>query len=74
MRIADNGIGIPPENFDRIFEPFFSTKDGTGTGLGLWVTQNILQKHGGTITVSSHIAGPDQGTTFELTLPRTYIG
>ena len=72
VRIADNGIGIPPENFSRIFEPFFSTKDGTGTGLGLWVTQSILQKHGGTITVTSHTSGPDQGTTFELTLPRTY--
>ena len=74
VRIVDNGAGIPPENFRRIFEPFFSTKDGTGTGLGLWVTQNILQKHGGTITVTSHTQGPNQGTVFELTLPRTYIG
>jgi two-component system NtrC family sensor kinase len=72
VRISDNGIGIPPENLDRIFEPFFSTKDGTGTGLGLWVSQNIIGQHGGTIRVTSNTTGPYQGTTFELTLPRAY--
>ena len=74
VRISDNGVGIPPENLGRVFEPFFSTKDGTGTGLGLWVTQNIIRKHGGTVQVTSRTNGPGQGTTFELTLPRTYLG
>jgi signal transduction histidine kinase len=72
VSITDTGTGIAPENIDRIFEPFFSTKDGTGTGLGLWVTQNIVGKHGGTIRVFSHTEGPDRGTTFELTLPSSY--
>jgi len=67
LEVADTGDGIAPEHVDKIFDPFFSTKaDGRGTGLGLYVTYGIINKHGGEIRVSSR---PGQGTTFTLTLP-----
>ncbi len=67
LQVTDTGDGIAPENLDKIFDPFFSTKaDGHGTGLGLYVTYGIIHKHGGEITVSSR---QGQGTTFTLTLP-----
>ena len=69
--IGDNGTGIPPEVLARIFEPFFTTKDGTGTGLGLWVSETIVTKHGGTIHVTSSTVGQSRGTLFEVTLPTT---
>ena len=67
ITIADNGTGIPVEQQRRIFEPFFTTKQATGTGLGLWLTKNIVEKHGGTIRVSSSNIGRT-GTAFVLTL------
>lgn len=63
--IADTGIGIPPENLSRLFEPFFSTK-AQGTGLGLSITRRILLEHRGTVGVESQVG---QGTTFRFTLP-----
>jgi signal transduction histidine kinase len=63
--VADNGSGIPAENLSRIFEPFFTTKAESGTGLGLWVSRQIVEKHGGSITVES---GP-AGTRFIILLP-----
>ena len=68
IEIADNGIGIPPENLAKIFEPFFSTKPATGTGLGLGMVKNILSIYQGTIKVSSEVG---KGTSFTLTLPVT---
>jgi PAS domain S-box-containing protein len=68
ITVADNGMGIPVEQQKRIFEPFFTTKQETGTGLGLWLTKNILEKHGGTIRVSSSSIGKT-GTVFLLNLP-----
>jgi two-component system NtrC family sensor kinase len=68
LRISDTGLGIPPEVRDRIFDPFFSTKNETkGVGLGLAVVFGIVRRHGGTILVDS---APDSGTTFTLRLPR----
>lgn len=63
--ISDTGVGIPGDALDRIFEPYYSTKD-TGTGLGLAVTKKIIDEHGGRIRVSST---PGVGTTFEVELP-----
>jgi signal transduction histidine kinase len=69
LRVIDNGPGIQPDLRARIFEPFFTTKEGTGTGLGLWVSDTIITKHGGSIEVMTHTDGPNRGTTFEITLP-----
>ncbi len=64
---ADNGIGIVPENLEKIFDPYFTTKvGGEGTGLGLSVVHGIISNHGGQISVASKIG---QGTTFTITLP-----
>ena len=68
--IEDNGPGIPTEHLDRIFEPFFTTKKDVGTGLGLWITKEIIERHGGTITVSSPNGnGPATGAAFVIDLP-----
>ncbi|HEV2987241.1 MAG TPA: ATP-binding protein [Candidatus Angelobacter sp.] len=69
ITIADDGSGISPENMPRIFEPFFTTKDSKGTGLGLWVSQGIIQKHGGTVRVRSRDRGANHGTCFTVFLP-----
>jgi signal transduction histidine kinase len=55
VSIADNGVGIPEGNLHRIFEPFVTTKGETGTGLGLWVTAEIIHKLGGRICVRSRV-------------------
>jgi len=65
IRLSDTGPGISKENIPRIFDPFFSTKD-KGTGLGLSIAHTIVEKHGGTISVS---ARPEKGTTFVINLP-----
>lgn len=65
FEISDSGGGISPENLDRIFDPFFSTKF-TGRGLGLAAAQGIVRGHGGALTVESK---PGRGTTFHLLLP-----
>ena len=65
--VSDCGPGIPPELMRRIFEPFFTTKPGeSGTGLGLSISREIVEKHGGLISVDSTIG---KGTTFEIRLP-----
>ncbi len=63
--IADTGRGIPPEDREKIFEPFFSTKR-KGTGLGLAIVHQIVENHGGTIGVESREGA---GTAFRVTLP-----
>ena len=70
LTVRDTGQGIPKENLDKIFEPFFSTKPpGQGTGLGLFVTRGIVEKLGGTISVESRLG---HGTSFSITLPKYY--
>ncbi|MSP59090.1 MAG: sensor histidine kinase [Myxococcales bacterium] len=67
LEIADNGIGIPLEDRERIFEPFYSTKqDGGGTGLGLAVSQGIVKDHDGWIEIEGR---PEGGTVFRVFLP-----
>jgi two-component system sensor histidine kinase AtoS len=66
IEIEDSGVGIPPAVVDRVFNPFFSTKD-SGTGLGLALTYKIVDDHGGSIDVRS--STPGVGTTFRLVLP-----
>ncbi len=69
ITVADNGAGIDPENLTRIFEPFFTTKEAKGTGLGLWVSQGIVQKHQGTIKVRSRSGQEQHGACFVVFLP-----
>jgi PAS domain S-box-containing protein len=69
ITVADNGSGIPRENRERIFEPFYTTKKDTGTGLGLWVSRSIVEKHGGSIRVRSRAEGTKTGTVFSVFLP-----
>jgi signal transduction histidine kinase len=70
IRVRDNGIGIPPEIKDRLFQPFFTTKPtGQGTGLGLSLGYDIItQQHGGSITVDSAVG---EYSEFTVRLPRT---
>ncbi len=66
IEIADNGIGISPENLGRIYDAFFSTKPDTGTGLGLGVVKKIISLYNGNIEVKSELG---KGTTFTINLP-----
>jgi PAS domain S-box-containing protein len=65
--IADTGTGIEESNLPHLFEPFFTTKAEIGTGLGLWVSKGIVEKHHGSIAVESSMA--NRGTTFTVGLP-----
>jgi signal transduction histidine kinase len=67
--IADNGVGISPQNRRRLFEPFVTTKGERGTGLGLWVSSGIVQKHEGSIRVHSSTRSGQSGTCFSVFLP-----
>jgi PAS domain S-box-containing protein len=66
MTIADDGAGIAAENLKRIFEPFFTTKQSIGTGLGLWVTSELVKKHGGRMRLRSRLG---KGTVVTIWLP-----
>lgn len=67
ISISDTGCGIAPEHISKIFDPFFTTKEvGKGTGLGMNIAYNIIQQHGGGISVKSE---KGKGTTFTVTLP-----
>ena len=65
VTISDTGVGIPADNLERVFEPFFTNKEG-GTGLGLAISRQIAMDHGGTLTCERTSGG---GTTFRLHLP-----
>lgn len=71
VTIADNGSGIAPESMTHLFEPFFTTKKDTGTGLGLWLSYSIVQKHGGWIRVRSRADQGHSATIFSIFLPAT---
>jgi PAS domain S-box-containing protein len=67
--IADTGSGISPQHRKKLFEPFYTTKQDVGTGLGLWVSREIVQKHGGNISLRSSIVPGHSGTVFSIFLP-----
>jgi PAS domain S-box-containing protein len=67
LLVSDNGPGIEPEVQEQVFKPFFTTKsDGEGTGLGLYICDNIIKEHGGTILLES---APGRGATFRIRFP-----
>ena len=66
IEVQDNGLGMAPETVARVFEPYFTTRRGSGHGLGLAVVYGIVQEHHGTITVASE---PGAGTSFTISLP-----
>ena len=67
--IADNGSGIAPETRSRLFQPFVSSKGAAGNGLGLWVSEGIVRKHGGRISVRTCDVSGRSGTVFAILLP-----
>ena len=67
--VEDSGPGIPVEHRKKIFEPFFTTKGEKGTGLGLWVSNGIIEKHGGSIRFRSSTSARHSGTVFSVYLP-----
>ncbi len=68
--VEDDGPGIPPEHIPHLFEPFFTTKQDVGTGLGLWLTKEIVERHGGTIHLHPRSDG-GRGAAFTILLPCT---
>jgi PAS domain S-box-containing protein len=69
IAIADTGRGIAPQHRSRIFESFFTTKQDIGTGLGLWLTRTLVEKHGGRIHVRSRTQTGGSGTVFSVFWP-----
>jgi PAS domain S-box-containing protein len=70
LTVADTGTGIAPSSLGKIFDAFYTTKDLAGTGLGLWISQEIVTRHGGTLRVRSSQRKAHSGTVFTLFLPR----
>ncbi len=67
IRVTDSGPGIPPEDLERLFVPFFTTKEeGEGNGLGLAICKSIVENHSGCLKVHSRLG---QGATFTIDLP-----
>jgi PAS domain S-box-containing protein len=69
VEVADSGPGIPPDAAKKLFQPFFTTKGADGTGLGLWVSMGIVQKHGGSISVVESADGELPGACIRVFLP-----
>jgi PAS domain S-box-containing protein len=68
VEVKDDGPGIQPEAQEHLFQPFFTTKGEHGTGLGLWVSQGIIRKHGGTLELTSQVGPQAHGTTARIFL------
>jgi signal transduction histidine kinase len=69
ITVADTGAGMDPQTLARVFDPFFTTKGITGTGLGLWVSREIVNRHRGQLRVRSSNSPQCHGTVFNLFLP-----
>jgi PAS domain S-box-containing protein len=72
IAISDNGCGISSMNMPRLFQPLFTTKGQNGTGLGLWVSKGIIEKHGGSIEATTRNASDSPVTTFTIVLPQRF--
>lgn len=75
LRVRDNGVGIPPHELKQVFKRFYRVPGQImarvkGTGLGLFIVQSVVERHGGKVTADSR--GPNQGTTFTIRLPKAY--
>lgn len=67
IRVRDNGKGIPPDRLEQVFTPYYTTKKATGgMGLGLFITRNVIESHGGSLTLANN---PDRGVTATVRLP-----
>ena len=69
ITISDNGVGIPDDVLPRVFEAFFTTRSTVGTGIGLFVSENFVEAHGGTITIRSSTDADSHGTSVHVLLP-----
>jgi signal transduction histidine kinase len=69
ITVSDSGSGMDADTTKRVFDPFFTTKGTVGTGLGLWVCKQLVEKNGGSINVRSTTSGTRRGTTFSVVLP-----
>jgi signal transduction histidine kinase len=69
MIVRDDGVGINQENLSKIFEPFFTTKGNLGTGIGLWVTRQLVERRGGQISVTSSAEAGKSGTNVTIYIP-----
>ena len=72
--VRDQGTGIPKENLASIFEPFFTTKGDLGTGIGLWVARQLVEKRGGEISIASSTEPGDRGTCATVFITFTLPG
>ena len=69
VSVADTGSGMPPEVAARAFEPFFTTKGDLGSGIGLWVAKQLVERRGGQISVTSSTEKGHGGTTITIFIP-----
>jgi len=70
ITVADTGSGMSAHTRSRLFEPFYTTKGNSGTGLGLWISRGIVDRHHGVLKVRSKQSGGSSGTVFSMFLPR----
>jgi PAS domain S-box-containing protein len=73
ITVADNGIGIAAENLARAGHPFFTTKQGSGTGLGLWIVGQFVKSWGGVLDISSDTGAGHHGTRIKITFPHAFL-
>lgn len=69
VTVRDNGVGIDKDNLSRVFEPFFTTKGNLGTGIGLWVAKQLVERRGGQIAITSSTAPVNSGTAVSVFIP-----
>ena len=74
VTVVDSGTGISSASRKKLFEPFYTTKKDVGTGLGLWLSKEIVYKHGGSISVRSSIQPGRSGTIFSVFIPAQIAG